>query len=94
MNTARMAHQQLPLFAPWLHTYALPMYAVLAVVVALIWGLRLWLRDAEDHAAGTLNRARRILRTCSASGRRTPALSTGSSPAAASGSRSTRGLLH
>ena len=63
MNTAHLAHQQLPLFAPWLHTYALPMYAVLAVVVAYIWGLRLWLRDAEKHAVGTLNRARRILRT-------------------------------
>ena len=34
MNTTRMANQRLPLFAPWLHTYALPMYAVLAVVVA------------------------------------------------------------
>src|ERR1700690_2519621 len=43
MNTARMSNKHLPVFAPWLHTYALPMYAVLAVVVALIWGLRLWL---------------------------------------------------
>jgi hypothetical protein len=63
MNTARVASHRLPLFAPWLHTYALPMYAVLAVVVALVWGLRLWLRDVEDYAAGTLNRAGRILRT-------------------------------
>ena len=39
------------------------MYAVLAVVVAFIWGLRLWLRDAEEYAVGTLDRARRILRT-------------------------------
>ena len=26
-----------PLFAPWLHTYALPVFAVVAVVVALAW---------------------------------------------------------
>ena len=89
-----LADAPLPLFAPWLHTYALPMYAVLAVVVAFIWGLRLWLRDAEDHAVGTLDRARRILRRCSASGRCTPDPSTGSSLVAASGSRSIRGLLH
>jgi hypothetical protein len=63
MNTTNPANQHLPLFAPWLHTYVLPMYAVLAVVVSFIWGLRRWLRDAEDHAAGALNRARRILRT-------------------------------
>jgi hypothetical protein len=63
MNTARTANQRLSLFAPWLHTYALPMYAVLAVVVAFIWGLRFWLRDAEEHAVGTLNRARHLLRT-------------------------------
>jgi hypothetical protein len=61
MNTARMSDKHLPVFAPWLHTYALPMYAVLAVVVALIWGLRFWLRDAEEYASGTLDRARRIL---------------------------------
>ena len=63
MNTAHLSNRHLPLFAPWLHTYALPMFAVLAVVVAYIWGLRLWLRDAEEHAVGVLNRARRILRT-------------------------------
>jgi hypothetical protein len=63
MNTTRMADRRLPLFAPWLHTYALPMYAVLAVLVAFIWGLRFWLRDAEEHAVGTLNRARHLLRT-------------------------------
>lgn len=63
MNTSHLANRHLPLFAPWLHTYALPMYAMLAVVVSFVWGLRLWLRDAEDHAVGTLNRARRILRT-------------------------------
>jgi hypothetical protein len=63
MDTARMSSERFHLFAPWLHTYALPMYAALSVVVALVWGLRLWLRDVEEHAAGTLSRARRILRT-------------------------------
>ena len=63
MNAARLSEKHHPLFAPWLHTYALPTYAVLAVVVALVWGLRLWLRDIEEHAVGTLDRAHRILRT-------------------------------
>jgi hypothetical protein len=63
MNTSRLSSDRWALFAPWVHTYALPMYAVLAVAVAFIWGLRLWLRDVEDHAVGTLNRARHLLRT-------------------------------
>jgi hypothetical protein len=49
------------LFAPWLHTYALPVFAVLAVLVALVWRLAGWLYEIEDYADRTLARARRIL---------------------------------
>jgi len=43
-----------PLFAPWLHTSALPVFAVLAVLVALAWGaVAGWLREYERYAADT-----------------------------------------
>jgi hypothetical protein len=53
-----------PLLAPWLHTYALPVFAVLAVLVALGWGaVARWLAEVDDYAAATFARARRILRS-------------------------------
>ena len=48
-------------FAPWLHTYALPIFAALAVLIALGWRLASWLYAIEDYAGRTLARARRIL---------------------------------
>jgi len=50
-------------FSPWLHTYALPVFAVLAVLVALAFGLARWLHEIEDFADRTLERVRRILGT-------------------------------
>ena len=50
-----------PLLAPWLHTYALPVFAMLSVRVALAWRCARWLHDIEDHAQRVLARARRIL---------------------------------
>jgi hypothetical protein len=50
-----------PLLAPWLHTYALPTFAVLAVAVAALWRVAGWLYAVEDYAASTIDRARRIL---------------------------------
>jgi hypothetical protein len=50
------------LFAPWLHTYALPVYAVLAVAVAIVWRLASWLHDFEELAHRTLSRVRSLLR--------------------------------
>lgn len=49
------------LFAPWLHTYALPVFAALAMLMALAWRLASWLYEIEDYAGRTLARARRIL---------------------------------
>ncbi|HEY0416060.1 MAG TPA: hypothetical protein VGC78_06710 [Gaiellaceae bacterium] len=49
------------MLAPWLHTYALPVFAVLAVVVALVWRFATWIYEIEEHAVRTLARARKIL---------------------------------
>ena len=50
-----------PLFAPWLHTYALPTFAVLAVAVAALWRVARWLYEVEDYAVSTIARAHRII---------------------------------
>jgi hypothetical protein len=49
------------LFSPWLHTYALPIFAVLAVLIAALWRVAGWLYEVEDYAERTIQRARRIL---------------------------------
>ena len=51
-----------PLLAPWLHTYALPIFAGLAFVIALVWRFASWLYEVEDYGARTIARARRLLR--------------------------------
>jgi hypothetical protein len=50
-----------PLFSPWLHTYALPVFAALSVLVAVAWSLASWLRAVEEHGERTLAYAHRIL---------------------------------
>jgi hypothetical protein len=50
-----------PLFSPWLHTYALPVFAALSVLGAFAWRFARWLYDVEDFADRTLERVRRIL---------------------------------
>lgn len=50
-----------PLFAPLLHTYALPVFAALSVLVALAWSLARWVHAVEDYGRRTLERARLIL---------------------------------
>jgi hypothetical protein len=47
-----------PLLAPWLHTAALPVFAVLSVVVALVYrAVENWLSDYESYARETVARA-------------------------------------
>ena len=42
------------LLSPWLHTSALPVFAVLSVVVAVVWsGVAGWLADYETYARET-----------------------------------------
>jgi len=50
-----------PLFAPWLHSSALPVFAVLAVVVAIVYrAVERWLGEYELLAAFTLDFVRRV----------------------------------
>jgi hypothetical protein len=52
-----------PLLAPWLHTSALPVFAVLAVVVALVYGVVAnWLADWESYAREAAARASQLAR--------------------------------
>jgi hypothetical protein len=47
-----------PLLAPWLHTSALPVFAVLSVVAALVYrAVELWFSDYESYVAETAARA-------------------------------------
>ena len=49
------------LLAPWLHTYALPVFAVLAVMAAVVWGaVSRWLADYESYAEATFAHASRL----------------------------------
>jgi hypothetical protein len=50
-----------PLLSPWLHSSALPAFAVIAVVCALAWGaVQSWLAAYEEHAHATVARAQRL----------------------------------
>ncbi len=49
-----------PLLAPWLHTSALPVFAVLAVLLAVLWqAVQQWLADYEQFAEAAAQQARR-----------------------------------
>jgi hypothetical protein len=50
-----------PLLAPWLHTAALPVFAVLSVIVALVYrAVENWLSDYESSARDTAERASKL----------------------------------
>jgi len=60
-DAERLAAGRWPLLAPWLHTSALPVFAVLSVVVAVVYrAVEGWLRDVERLAADALALARRL----------------------------------
>lgn len=59
----RLSEGRWPLLAPWLHTWALPVFAVIAVFFSIGWGaVRNWLREVERFAAATVAFACRVLR--------------------------------
>jgi hypothetical protein len=63
VDADRAATGRWPLFWPWLHTSALPVFAVLAVLVALAWGaVSRWLNEYERYARDTCARAERLAR--------------------------------
>ncbi|MGZ4308114.1 MAG: hypothetical protein ACXVRG_02050 [Gaiellaceae bacterium] len=50
-----------PIFWPWLHSSALPVFAVLSVLVALAWSaVSRWLNEYERYAEDTCARANRL----------------------------------
>ncbi len=60
-DAERLAEGRWPLFAPWLHTSALPVFAVLAVVVALVYrAVASWLTDYELYAQESAALARSL----------------------------------
>jgi hypothetical protein len=62
---------RLALLDGWLHTSALPVFAVLAVVAALLWGaVQRWLADYELFAVRVTEQARRLARAAAATVRR------------------------
>jgi hypothetical protein len=59
-DAERLSSGQWPLLAPWLHTSALPVFAVLAVLVAVVWSVVAgWLADYERFAEATVAHAHR-----------------------------------
>jgi hypothetical protein len=61
MDAEGISSGRWPLLAPWLHTSALPLFAVLAVVVALVYSaVSNWLADWETYARETVEFALRL----------------------------------
>ena len=61
-DVERITTGRWPLFAPWLHSSALPVFAVLAVVVALVYGaVARWLSEYELYAEAAVARAHRLV---------------------------------
>ena len=57
-DAEQIASGRWPLLAPWLHTSALPVFAVLSVLVALAWSaVASWLCEYERYAEDTCARA-------------------------------------
>ena len=62
-DAERLSTGQWPPLAPWLHTSALPVFAVLAVFVAVVWGaVAGWLADYERFAEAAVADAHRAVR--------------------------------
>jgi len=62
-DAEQLSTGQWPLLSPWLHTSALPVFAVLAVLVAVVWGaVAGWLADYERFAEAAVARAHRAIR--------------------------------
>jgi len=60
-DAERISAGRWPLLAPWLHTSALPVFAVLAVLVALLYTVLVrWLQEVERTAAAVTAAVRRF----------------------------------
>jgi hypothetical protein len=66
-DAEQVASGRWPLLGPWLHSSALPVFAVLAVLVALVWGVvARWLCEYERYAQDTCARAGLLTRGAAA----------------------------
>jgi hypothetical protein len=62
-DAARIASGRWALFFPLVHSSALPVFAVLAVLMALAWSaVQRWLADYERYAEDAARRAHRLVR--------------------------------
>jgi hypothetical protein len=62
-DTESIAAGRWPLVSPWLHTSALSVFAVLAVVVAVLYeGVARWLREYESYAVAIVAAVRAFAR--------------------------------
>jgi hypothetical protein len=60
---ARIASGRWALFFPWIHSSALPVFAVLSVLLTLLWtAVQRWLADYEQYAEDAARLARRLVR--------------------------------
>src|SRR3954465_10965034 len=60
MDAEGISHGRWPLLAPWLHTSALPVFAVLSVVVAVVYrAVEQWFSEYETYALELAARALR-----------------------------------
>jgi hypothetical protein len=61
MDAEGISSGRWPLLGPWLHTSALPVFAVLSVIVALVYrAVEQWLGEYETYARTTALRASRV----------------------------------
>jgi hypothetical protein len=61
MDAEGAATGRWPILAPWLHSSALPVFAVLAVACAFLWGVvQRWLAAYEEYAEEAVARALRL----------------------------------
>jgi hypothetical protein len=61
-DSERLSEGRWPLLAPWLHTFALPVFAVISIVLALGWSaVRNWLHEVERYASAIFALVRRAL---------------------------------
>jgi hypothetical protein len=61
MDAEGISSGRWPLLAPWLHTSALPVFAVLSVLVAVVYrAVEQWLGEYEMYAAETARAARTV----------------------------------
>jgi hypothetical protein len=60
-DAARIASGRWALFFPWVHSSALPVFAVLSVLFAVLWSaVQRWLADYEQYAEDAVRRARSV----------------------------------